>query len=105
MRLRAATLWLLVYRSVRVLTLLDAARGDLIRGVCAPTRLQPLSATNAALPRISRRQFSQPPPIPQHPNHLQVIINIRNQCTIIVSLSLHDSFMPCEPCSPATRSF
>jgi hypothetical protein len=55
------------------------------RMVCAPTRFQPLSATNAALPRISGRQFSQPPAIPQHPNHLQVIIDIRYQYAIIVS--------------------
>src|SRR5882724_6031023 len=56
--------------------------------------------------------------IPQHPNHLQVIIDIRYQCAIIGSLSRHDSStcpprlwrsqipalserrVPCEPCSP-----
>src|SRR5882762_1799649 len=42
---------------------------------------------------------------PQHPNHLQVIIDIRYQYAIMVSLGWHDSSVPCEPCAPATRSF
>ncbi len=45
------------------------------------------------------------PAIPQHPNDLQVIIDIRYQCAIMVSLSWHGLCVPCEPCAPATRSF
>src|SRR5260370_15664155 len=36
------------------------------------------------------------PAIPQHPNHLQVIIDIRYQYAIIVVVGRHDSLVPCE---------
>jgi|SRR5260370_3813808 len=45
------------------------------------------------------------PAIPQDPNNLQVTIDIRYQYAIMLSLSWHDSSVPCEPCAPATRSF
>ncbi len=43
--------------------------------------------------------------ISQHPKHLQVIIDKRYPYAIVASLSRHDSSVPCEPCSPALRSF
>jgi hypothetical protein len=43
--------------------------------------------------------------IPQHPNHLQVIIDIRYQYAIMASLSRHDSSVLCEQWAPATWFF
>jgi hypothetical protein len=43
--------------------------------------------------------------IPQHPNHLQVIIDVRYQYAIIASSIEHAAPVPCEPCAPATWSF
>src|SRR5260370_21863469 len=45
------------------------------------------------------------PAIPHHPNYLQVILDIRYQYAIMVTSIWHDSFVPCKPCAPATRSF
>jgi hypothetical protein len=43
--------------------------------------------------------------IPQHLNHLQIILDIRYQIAIMVSLMRHAASVPCERCSPAARSF
>jgi hypothetical protein len=45
------------------------------------------------------------PAILQHPNHLQVIIDIRYQYAIMTSLSGHDFSVLCEQWAPATRFF
>ena len=60
---------------------------------------------NCRLSTVNLPSDSSPAPaISQHPNHLQVTLDIRYQYAIMVSLSRHDSSVPCEPCAPATRS-
>jgi hypothetical protein len=61
-------------------------------------------SVNSAPSATSVLKTHRPPAIPQHPNHLQVIIDIRYHYAIMVSLSRHDSSVSCEPCAPATRS-
>jgi len=92
--LGAASLWVLVHQRVRGFTLTVAAFS---RWVCAPVQFQPLCARNAGFYVFPDADSNRHPPIPRHPNHLQVIIDIQYQYAIIVSL--HDSSVPCKPCA------
>src|SRR6266849_5930064 len=47
----------------------------------------------------------QTPRYPAASKPLIIILDIRYQYAIMVLLRWHDSSVPCEPCSPATRSF
>src|SRR6266849_4819794 len=47
----------------------------------------------------------QTPRYPAASKPLIIILDIRYQYAIMVLLRRHDSSVPCEPCSPATRSF
>jgi len=69
------------------------------------SRLRGLTQPDVALFRISPRQFKSTPCYPTASKPLKVIIDEQYQYAIMVWLIRHDSSVPCEPCSPARRSF
>src|SRR6266403_417988 len=101
----------------RMPTQTDSLFTLLVLSECEGSLDLPFSVRSGKVPTRSERA------IPQHPNHLQVIIDIRYQCAMMGPLSRHDSSacpprlwrsqipalserrVPCEPCSPDTLSF
>jgi hypothetical protein len=66
-------------------------------GICGFSPFAPQMLHSSPFPGA---KLNRHPAIWQHPNHLQVIIDIRYQYAIIFSLSWHDSSVPCEPMRP-----